>query len=215
MKSEVNRRDVEWWLYRSGKKSISDDLKMIVEMMKNNFLVVGPFGSYFVKENRSNFKPFFYEIPLQYSFVDDHKNDFEGLAYVAPCGDSSILLRTIFDFLRSEANMEAFTDLKLTAICVQHAENQQGQRTVVAVDCIEDLNPLGFYEHPSNGRLLQAFENMDPPEQTAFTLYGKRRNSNASQAETLRNVTNFYNEFEFGDIEKEDLAARLFSYFEK
>lgn len=215
MTSEVNRRVIEWWLYRSGKKPISDELKTIIEMLKNQFLAVGPFGSYFVKENRSNFKPFFYEIPLQYNFVDDHLNDFEGVAYVAPCGDSSILLRTLFDFLRSSNNLEAFADLNLTAVCVQLATNRQGQRMVVAMDCIEDLKPLGFYEHPANGRLLQAFENMDPPEQTALSLYGKRRNSNVSQQEMLRTATNFYNEYEIGDLEKEDLSASLYSFFEK
>lgn len=214
MQSEINRRQVEWWLYRSNQQPISPDLKVIIEMLKNQFLVVGPFGTHFVKENRNSHKPNFYSIPLQHSF-NDNVSEFEGVAYVASNADASILLSTIFEYLRIRGNEEAFNELNMTAICVQRASNNNGQSMVVSVKCIEKLKPLCFYEHPQNGRLLMAMEDIRVPEQSAITLYGTHRNPVINPQDMLAKASLFYNEYEFGDTDKHGLSEKLYSFFEK
>lgn len=213
MKVEVNRRQVDWWLYRSNKPDIKMGLKDIIEMLKNQFLEVGPFGHHFVKENKRNFKPEFYGIPLQYNFERDDLSDFVAVAYTATCGDSSILLKSVFDYLKSGYGRQAFKELELTAICVQRATNHAGMQMVVAIDCIEKLMPLSFYEHPANGRLLLALENADPPEYSALSLHGKTRPPKMHVQDALSKATVLYNECELGNIEEPELLTALYSLF--
>ncbi len=214
MQAEVNRREIDWWLFRSNGQYASDDLRMIIEMIKNEFVVVGPFGNHFVKEKK-NLKSDFYGIPLRHSFGNHRDDKFqEGLAYVATNGDISILLASVFDFLRSPVHEVQFNHLGLIAICVQTAVNHEGERRVVAVDCIENLKPLAFYEHPPNGRFIQAMEGFEIPESSALTLGGKHRLANVSHQELMLETTRLYNNFELGDLDKKQLSQKLYSFFD-
>lgn len=213
LQQDVNRRDIEWWLFRSNQQEVNEDLKAIVDMIKNDFLVVGPFGHHFVKRDRDNFKDNFYDIPLQHTFADEFINGFEGLAYVATSGDSSILIKTIFDYLRDHRNHAAFCDLKLMAVCVQLAENNEDEYVVVSMDCIEQLKPMAYYDHPPNGRVLQATENLDPPEYSALSLYGQRRCPNVAIHAAVQEATVFYKEYDLGNIDQQQLTEKLYSFF--
>lgn len=213
LKEDVNRRDVEWWLFRSNQQEVDDDLKAIVDMIKNEFLVVGPYGHHFVKRDRDNFKDNFYDIPLQHTFADEFINGFEGISYVATSGDASILVKSIYDYLRDEQNLAAFCNLNLMAVCVQLAENQNGDLCVVSMDCVEKLKPMAYYDHPPNGRVLQATENLDPPEYAAISLYGQRRAPKVAIHAVLHEASALYNEYDLGNIDQQQLTEKLYSFF--
>lgn len=213
MKAEVNRRRVDWWLYRSNKKEVPDELKRIIELLKTQFLEVGPFGHTFVKESPTALKPEFYGIPLQHDFTQEQVSQFTGIAYTATNGDLSILLRTIFDYLRTPYGKEAFEELEFTLVAVSRADNKAGKSMVISMECVEKLKPLSFYEHPSNGRLLLAMENADPPEHSALSFYGNLRQPRVHVHDALDKATKIYNEYELDNVSLPQLLTSLYSIY--
>lgn len=215
MKSDVNRRQIDWWFYRPNNKPLDETANAIVEILKTQQLVVGPFGEPFVKKNEESFKDYFYDIPLQHLYLSSKVINFSGVAYVATNEESSILLTTVADYLRINENHKAFMDLELSALCVQTAINNSGQRIVVTMSFISHLTPLAFYEHPANGRLLMAMNGTEYPDQSALVIGGTQVPPTVHVQEAMMQATTLYNNYQLGNIEHPELNSGLLSLFIK
>lgn len=213
MKSDVNRRHVDWWFYLSSKKEIGEDLKGIIKILKDHLLPVGPFGQSFICDGNHGLKPEFYGIPLQFEFADGDGDLFT--AFVATSADASILLKNAAEFLRSDYGYEEFRNLELNAMCVQTATDNNGNKFVVAMDLLANINPLSLYEHPPNGRFLMAMTGSDLPDQSALVMAATRRVPATHIQVALYKATALYNEYELGDIEKEQLTRALYTLFKQ
>lgn len=215
MRHDVNSRYSEWWLYRAAtNRQISEDLGHILQMLKKELEVVGPFGAPFLKENQKTFKRDFYGIPLQHTFIKEDENNFEGIAYVATNDMRSVLLKSVFDYLRNEGNQSDFVNMNLTAICVQTAYSTNDEEIVIGVDCFEGLKPLSYYEHPINGRLIMAMGGNEVPEHSALAFHGKRLEAKVPLHQVLMEVNSLYQEYEFNNVSTEEVSAQLYSYFQ-
>lgn len=208
MKSEVNRREIDWWYYRPDSKVFDEGLEAILKIIRQQ-MPVGPFGHRFVTDHQGFYKPSFYDIPLQQVLVKEKQTEFTGVGYVATNDTSSILLSNAFDYLRNKDGYQTFLDTNLAAICVQTAENSQGRKMVVAMNCISKLTPLTYYEHPANGRLLMAMNGSLYPDQTALVLGGDVINAKQNIQETLSQATTLYNLYDIGEIEQPSLVTSL------
>lgn len=212
MKSEVNHRQVDWWYCRPKDMVFDETLEAILDIMQKQ-TTVGPFGSRFIAEGNGHYKPSFYDIPLQYSMVEEKPAKFTGLAYVATNDSSSVLLSTVFDYLRTEEGYSNFLNINLAAICVQTAQNNHGRKMVVQMTCISRITPLTFYEHPSNGRLLMAMGGNLQPEHTALAFGGDVVQPKMHVQETMSQATELYNSYDLGNTEKAELLSSLLSFY--
>lgn len=216
MQKDVNQKEIEFWFHRSGETNETNtagDLDSIISFLVKDAFKVGPIGPHFVKEQKDKFKGLFYDVPLSHTFVHDEVDNFEALAFVATNSENSVMMKGCFDFLRYPGNDYAFTKLNLGCICIQRATANNGQSIVVGVDCISELKPMAFYEHPANGRVLMAMNGEEVPDRSAFLVYGKRVAPKVHVSTLYMESTNLYNDFEIGNIEKSELSMKLYSFF--
>lgn len=213
MKSEVSRRKVDWWFYLP--KEVDSDLKVIVEFLKTQFLHVGPFGKCFISDTADEIKTEFYSMPLDYRFPVSDKDDSHCVAFVATNDSATIILKNIAEYLKTQNGYEAFEKLGMVAMCVQTAENEGHRTMVVAIDVLENIQPIVHYEHPPNGRLLMAMSGNIVPDRSALVMGCSIRQPNCHIQATLNKATIFYNDLERGEYDQNELAALLYTLYQQ
>ncbi|BCM95252.1 hypothetical protein [Burkholderia phage FLC6] len=214
MEGEVNFRSTDFWFMRSPDAPENEELNQLVNFLLQEFIHVGPFGHPFVKDNQSNWKPFFYGVPLQHLFVHPSMDGFEALAFVANNPASSVLMKGVFDYLRQYNKLALFKQLGMSVMAVQRARaSHSDMQIVVGIDVLTHLEPLSIYEHPVNGRLLMAMQGEEVPDVSALTMKGKRMLINGDIHDLYMEATTIYNDFEMGDIEERELIVELFQLY--
>lgn len=215
MQKDVNRSDVQWWFYRSEAPPNSD-LDSVLSFLSEDALKIGPLGQYnLTDEGRP--KDLFYGIPLRTIWQRAENPHQSYLAFVATNPDAGILMKSVYAYF-SQNEMEKqreFRRINFSAVCVQIATTHDGTRVVVAVDAVKNMRCSAFYEHPTNGRLLQAMSGEIVPDQSALVFFGDTQNSVETPLKTNAMLTLAYNEYETGSIEQTDLSLQIFNLFFK
>jgi hypothetical protein len=214
MVGEVNFRTTDFWFLREPDAPQDEELNLLVDFLLKEFIHVGPFGSHFVKEHQNKWKPLFYSVPLQHLFVHPSTDGFDAMAFVATNPASSVLMKSVFDWLRDIGNRVLFNKLGMSVMAVQRAQSAGGEgRIVVGMDMLTNLEALSIYEHPVNGRLLMAMQGEEVPEVCALTMHGKRACVIGNVHDMYMEATTIYQDFEMNEIDESELICELFELY--
>lgn len=214
MEGEVNFRSTDFWFMRSPNAPNDEELNHLVSFLLQEFIHVGPFGSHFIKEHQAKWKPEFYGVPLQHLFVHPSTDGFEAMAFVASNPASSVLMKGCMDYMRNIHNRVLFNELGLSVMAVQRAQSASNAgQIVVGIDCLTNLSPLAIYEHPTNGRLLQAMQGEEVPDVCALAMQGKRLSTDGNVHDLYMEATTIYNDFEMNEIDTSELIVELFKLY--
>lgn len=211
MKKEVDRRIVDWWF--THQPTNDAELLNIIELMKKQFVQLGPFNHHFVKESHNAFKKNIFDIPLHHCFIEEYTTQFSAIGLFATNGDSSIINRSIFDYFNEEQNVEKFKRINLSVVCVQRANNNHKQSMVTSIDCVSQLIPMAYYDYPPGHRFIEAMNGYVLLEQSLMTFHGHQDKTNIPYQEALMKATNVYNALELGMIEEDELIYQLKHFF--
>lgn len=215
MEKDINTRHPEMFFFIDRTEKTDTELVSALETLSSQMKVVGPFGPHFLKEKRTQYKTHLYGIPLQRLYIDREEENYEAVAFISTNPYSSIMLKSVMEYIRYPDNARALKGAKLSLLCIQTADTPNGQTVVISAEYVTDLKPLAVYEHPPNGRLIMASMGEELPDHSSIVMYGSRAQPIDGLFKTLATASSYYNDFVIGNLDRPHLSINLLSLFKE